>query len=55
MNAVDTSGTAPLSTVHPVNLPLRTDQVHKPNSTEAILKNAPDKVENFFAVPKIVE
>ena len=25
------------------------------NSSEEILKNAPDKLEGFFAVPKVVE
>lgn len=36
-------------------LPERNDEVTESSNVEAILSNAPDKVESWFAVPKIIE
>ena len=36
-------------------LPKREDTPKDANSSDEILQNAPDKLEGFFAVPKVVE
>jgi aspartyl-tRNA(Asn)/glutamyl-tRNA(Gln) amidotransferase subunit C len=54
LNEVDTSGVAPFThTV--VSKELRRDTVTNRPDTEALLANAPDRYDNFFKVPKIIE
>ena len=38
-----------------VTVPKREDISNDVNSSDEILENAPDKLEGFFAVPKVVE
>ena len=55
LNQVDTDGVEP--TVHPItdkNV-LREDVVWESLPIEEVLKNAPDKDNRFFRVPKIIE
>ena len=55
LNEVDTDNIEPLSNVSMAKLPLRKDiEISKDNSKE-VLANAPDKLENYFAVPKVIE
>ncbi|MEQ8302503.1 MAG: Asp-tRNA(Asn)/Glu-tRNA(Gln) amidotransferase subunit GatC [Cyclobacteriaceae bacterium] len=55
LNEVNTEGVEPLTTMsHEVNV-LREDEVKNQLSKEDVLKNAPDKDDNFFKVPKVLE
>jgi aspartyl-tRNA(Asn)/glutamyl-tRNA(Gln) amidotransferase subunit C len=55
LNEVDVSGVEPMVSVTPMRLKRRQDGVTDGNQQEAILANAPDAREGFFAVPKVVE
>ena len=55
LNAVDTEGVEPLSSVVDVTLPLRKDRVSDGNCRDKVLANGPDVVDGFYAVPKVVE
>ncbi len=55
LNEVDVEGVEPMTSVTPMRLPRRADQVTDGNIQARILKNAPDAREGFFAVPKVVE
>jgi aspartyl-tRNA(Asn)/glutamyl-tRNA(Gln) amidotransferase subunit C len=55
LNEVDVSGIEPMTSVTPMRLKRRADVVNDGNQQEAVLKNAPDAREGFFAVPKVVE
>ena len=55
LNEVDVSGVDPMTSVTPMRLARRADVVKDGNIQAAILKNAPDAREGFFAVPKVVE
>jgi len=55
LNEVDVDGVEPMVSVTPMRLPLRVDVVTDGSQQEAVLANAPDAREGFFAVPKVVE
>ena len=55
LNEVNTDNVEPLSNVSIAKLPLRKDIANSTDSTKEILSNAPDKLENYFAVPKVVD
>lgn len=55
LGEVDTDGVEPMVSVTPMTLKRRTDVVTDGDQPEAVLKNAPDAREGFFAVPKVVE
>ena len=55
LNEVDVDGVEPMTGVIPMRLKRREDMVTAGNMAEAILSNAPDAREGFFAVPKVVE
>ncbi|WP_407495219.1 Asp-tRNA(Asn)/Glu-tRNA(Gln) amidotransferase subunit GatC [Pseudooceanicola sp. MF1-13] len=55
LNEVDVEGVEPMTSVTPQKLKRREDVVTDGNQQEAVLKNAPDAREGFFAVPKVVE
>ena len=55
LNEVNTDNVEPLNNISSSTLPKREDVSKDINSNEEILKNAPDKLEGFFAVPKVVE
>ncbi|MEM6826098.1 MAG: Asp-tRNA(Asn)/Glu-tRNA(Gln) amidotransferase subunit GatC [Pseudomonadota bacterium] len=55
LNEVDVDGVEPMTSVTPMQLKRRKDQVTAGGIAEEILKNAPDAREGFFAVPKVVE
>ena len=55
LNEVNTENVEPLSNISSSILPKREDISKDTNSSEEILENAPDKLEGFFAVPKVVE
>ena len=55
LNEVNTDNIEPLSNISSSVLPKREDTPKDANSSDEILENAPDKLEGFFAVPKVVE
>ena len=55
LNEVNTDNVEPLSNVSTAKLPLRKDQDSSQDKSKAILTNAPEKIENYFVVPKVVE
>jgi aspartyl-tRNA(Asn)/glutamyl-tRNA(Gln) amidotransferase subunit C len=55
LNEVDVTGIEPMTSVTPMRLKRRADVMTDGNIQSAILKNAPDAREGFFAVPKVVE
>jgi aspartyl-tRNA(Asn)/glutamyl-tRNA(Gln) amidotransferase subunit C len=55
LNEVDVEGIEPMTSVTPMRLYRREDVVTDGNQQEAVLANAPDAREGFFAVPKVVE
>jgi len=55
LGEVDTANVVPLSGGADVVLRLREDEVTDGNLRDAVLSNAPEKLEGFFVVPKVVE
>lgn len=55
LNEVDVDGVEPMTSVTPQRLKRRVDEVADGNQQGAVLANAPDVREGFFAVPKVVE
>ncbi|MDK3073665.1 Asp-tRNA(Asn)/Glu-tRNA(Gln) amidotransferase subunit GatC [Sedimentitalea sp. JM2-8] len=55
LNEVDVDGVEPMTSVTPMRLKRRADVVTDGNRQAAVLSNAPDAREGFFAVPKVVE
>lgn len=55
LQEVDVEGIEPMTSVTPVRLKRREDVVTDGDQQEAVLANAPDTREGFFAVPKVVE
>ena len=54
LNEVNTDNIEPLSNVSVSELPLRKDKEINENKSDDILSNAPEKLENYFVVPKVV-
>ncbi len=55
LGEVDVEGVEPMTSVTPMRLKRREDQVTEGGMSEKVLSNAPDAREGFFAVPKVVE
>jgi aspartyl-tRNA(Asn)/glutamyl-tRNA(Gln) amidotransferase subunit C len=55
LGEVDVEGVPPLTGGAQIALRLRDDDVTDGGEMEAVLANAPDRVGNFFTVPKVVE
>jgi aspartyl-tRNA(Asn)/glutamyl-tRNA(Gln) amidotransferase subunit C len=55
LDAVDTRGVEPMTSVVAVTLPMREDKVTDGGIPEKILANAPEPQRGFFTVPKVVE
>ena len=55
LGEVDIEGVEPMTSVTPQRLKRRADVVTDGDQQAAVLKNAPDAREGFFAVPKVVE
>jgi aspartyl-tRNA(Asn)/glutamyl-tRNA(Gln) amidotransferase subunit C len=52
---VKTDGVEPLANVADIELTLRKDAVTDGDAPDKVLSNAPEKVEGFYVVPKVVE
>lgn len=55
LNELDTKGVEPMSHVFPVNNVFREDAVTNKDESELTLRNAPEKKDGAFQVPKTVE
>ena len=55
LSEVDTDGVAPMTSVTDMKMAKRTDSVTDGNVLEKVLTNAPDRVGDFYAVPKVIE
>tara|TARA_Y100001970_G_C13432658_1_gene461917 strand:+ start:84 stop:371 length:288 start_codon:yes stop_codon:yes gene_type:complete len=55
LNELDTNKTQPLSSIINKTLKPRNDVVDDGKIKDEILKNSPDKNDDFFIVPKVVE
>ena len=55
LNELDTDKVEPLTSIAETTLKFRTDEVKSMNIRNQILKNSPEKNEDFFVVPKVVE
>ena len=53
--AVDTEGVQPMTSVAAMTLPMRADAVTAGGHADKVLANAPEAMEGFFTVPKVVE
>ena len=54
LNEVDTEGIEPLSSIHDQVNVLREDIRQDSISNDVALMNAPDKLDRFFKVPKVI-
>ena len=55
LNEVNTDKVEPLSSILDHSLRSRKDEVNDGDIRDKILENAPNKNENFFIVPKVIE
>ena len=55
LNEVNTDNIEPLTNISSAVLIQRKDEAKNINSSDEILQNCPDKLEGYFAVPKVVE
>ena len=55
LEEVDTDNVSPLTSVVDMELYQRADQVLEVQNRDDILANAPQKEEEFFVVPKVIE
>jgi aspartyl-tRNA(Asn)/glutamyl-tRNA(Gln) amidotransferase subunit C len=55
LGEVDVSGVEPMTSVTPMKLKWRADEVTDGGKRAAVLANAPDARAGFFTVPKVVE
>ena len=55
LNEVNTDSVEPLTNISSSTLPKRKDEAEDVNTSDEILQNSPDKLEGYFAVPKVVE
>jgi aspartyl-tRNA(Asn)/glutamyl-tRNA(Gln) amidotransferase subunit C len=55
LNEVDISGVAPLTGAAHIAAPLRADVVTDGGYPEKVLANAPERIGDFYVVPKVVE
>ncbi len=52
---VDTDGVEPMTSVVEMTRPRRDDAVTDGGKRDAVLVNAPDRTDEFYTVPKVVE
>jgi len=52
---VEVAGVEPMTSVTPMAMKMRTDEVTDGNIVEAVMANAPAREDHFFLVPKVVE
>jgi aspartyl-tRNA(Asn)/glutamyl-tRNA(Gln) amidotransferase subunit C len=55
LSEVDVAGVEPMTSVIPMAMKMRNDEVNDGNMADRIVANAPLTEQNFFEVPKVVE
>ena len=55
LNKLDTNTVEPLTSIVETKLQLREDKIKESNIRDQILKNSPQKNNEFFVVPKVIE
>ena len=55
LNKLNTDDIKPLTSIIDASLRFRKDEILEGKIREQILKNSPEKTEEFFVVPKVVE
>ena len=55
LQEVDVAGVEPMTSVTPMTMKMRKDEITDGGKADAIVKNAPQSEDNFFLVPKVVE
>lgn len=55
LNEVKTEGVEPMTSVAALTLPMRADVVNDGGIREAVLRNAPEPMDGFYTVPKVME
>ena len=55
LKQVDTENVLPLSSVADIHLRLRADIVNDGGNAHAVLRNAPEEIQGFYGVPKVVD
>ncbi len=55
LNELDTDKTIPLTSIINTSLSARKDDVKNEKIRDQILKNSPEKNDEFFVVPKVIE
>jgi aspartyl-tRNA(Asn)/glutamyl-tRNA(Gln) amidotransferase subunit C len=52
---IDVTGIEPMTSVTPMAMKMREDEVNDGNIADDVLANAPEREDHFFIVPKVVE
>ena len=52
---IDVTGVEPMTSVTPMAMKMRQDEVNDGGIADAVLANAPEREDHFFVVPKVVE
>lgn len=55
LDAVDVAGVPPMTSVMPMRLALRADEVTDGGIADQVLANAPATDDGYFVVPKVIE
>jgi aspartyl-tRNA(Asn)/glutamyl-tRNA(Gln) amidotransferase subunit C len=55
LNEADVTGVEPMTSVTPMAMKVRKDEVTDGGIADAIMANAPAREDHFFLVPKVVE
>ena len=55
LNELKTEKITPLTSIAETTLKLRQDEIKSKNIREQIVKNSPEKNEDYFVVPKVIE
>ena len=52
---IDVTGVEPMTSVTPMAMKMRQDDVNDGGIADAVLANSPEREDHFFVVPKVVE
>lgn len=55
LSSVDVTGVEPMTSVIPMAMKMRRDEVTDGYIADAVLKNAPAKEDGYYVVPKVIE
>ena len=55
LSEVNVDGVEPMTSVTPMEMKKRADVINDGENADDVVKNAPDTVNHFFLVPKVIE